>query len=314
MIAVYIIAGLAALWTVFLGAPSLVMYHQIFRRRAPGEPTAENLAPSGIAAHTERILENAERMKSRERTAVKATAADGVVLCGDFYDAGADRTVIFFHGYNTNPMKNFALHANLFLDRGYNALVVRQRAVLDSGGKHNGMGLIERYDVPVWIARARELSPGCSIILYGMSMGASTVAYASGDLDPAVVSAMVLDCGFTSPIDQLTSDCERRHLPKRTLLFLISLFARMLLGIDLRESVREPLSRTKIPAFFMHGDADLTVPVGQGRANFAACASEKEMIELPGASHTEVLLAGGDEAVSRLFEFLEKHGRDDRNL
>ena len=306
MVVLWIALGVAAIWVTFLFAPSFILYRLVFSRKPTAPPTADSLAETVLAPYSERILEDMAFLDALSPERVTVTAKDGAPLVGYYWRRGADKTVILFHGYNTHPAKNFAVHARLFRERGYDVLAVHERGHGESGGAHNGMGLLERYDVPLWVEKARELSPSSRVVLYGTSMGAATVAYASASLDPRSVGAIVIDCGFVSPYEQLRTDASRRRLPPALLMPLISLHARVFLGIRLRERTSDALAKCKIPAFFIHGENDLTVNVDRGRENFNACASEKELLTVPEAAHTTALIAGGEEAQRKLFDFVEK--------
>ena len=310
MVVLLIASGLVLLWAAFVYAPSLLLYRVIFSRRTIEPPTALNLAGTPFAPHADEILDAKAFLAAHLPERVTVTAADGAVLAGDLYRRGEGKTVILFHGYNTHPQKDVGMHAMLFYGRGYDVLVVYERAHGESGGAHVGLGLLERFDVPLWVAKAREESPGCRIVLYGMSMGASSVAYASASLSQNDVSAAVIDCGFTSPYEQLAHDARKRKLPARLLMPLMSLHARVFLRLELRESTSDALAKTEIPAFFLHGEGDMTVPVGCGIKNYEACASEKEALFVPGAAHTAALIDGGEDARKRLLAFIEKHTAD----
>lgn len=305
MVFLWIAAALIAVWVTFIYAPSLVMFRAIFLSRDLAAPTKQSLAATVLAPHTERILKDAAFLSSLSPERVSVKAADGAVLAGCLYKNGGNKTVIFFHGYSTHPMKNFAVHARLFFERGYDVILVFERAHGESGGKMGCMGLLERFDVPLWVAKAKELFPGSPVVLYGMSMGAATVAYASASVDAGDVAAMVLDCGFSSPYDQLSADTKRRKMPAGLLIPLIALHAKVFFHVDMRESAAKTLAKTSIPAFFMHGDCDRTVNIAQGLKNYEACASKKFFLKVPGAAHTAALLDGGKEAQDMMFGFIE---------
>ena len=126
------------------------------------------------------------------------------------------------------------------------------------------------------------------------------------------VKAVVVDCGFTSPYRILSRDCKKRHLPAPLLMPLLSGLVRLKMGIDLHRSTEEALARTKIPAFFLHGEADNVVPPEFGRANFAACASPKEAVFVTGATHTVAYPAGGEALQQKLFAFLDRYIREEK--
>ena len=95
-----------------------------------------------------------------------------------------------------------------------------------------------------------------------------------------------------------------RRLPAPLLMPLIRLLVRSFYGVDLAERTTDHLARTKIPVFFLHGTADLTVPYEQGRANFDACAAPKAFFTGDGAGHTMCFPTEPDRAEAALFAFL----------
>ena len=45
------------------------------------------------------------------------------------------------------------------------------------------------------------------------------------------------------------------------------------------------MAHTDIPILFIHGEADDFVPCAMSRENYAACASPKRLLTIPGAGH-----------------------------
>ena len=118
---------------------------------------------------------------------------------------------------------------------------------------------------------------------------------------------VILDCGYASPYDQLSSEMKKRRLPRILMMPTLLLLARIRPGLNLRTKLSAPLSRTRVPALFLHCEGDKVVPPAQLEENYAACASEKERILVPGGSHTTAFLAGGDEVKRRILAFTERY-------
>lgn len=306
MIVLWILGGLAVLWLIFLFGPAAVACRAVFSRRA-GTSLDAATAPGGdFAPWAELLRGSREALRSRGLREVSIRSGDGLRLVADYCDAGADRTAVLLHGYHSDPMLNLAVQAVAFAARGWNVLLPDQRAHGRSEGERTGLGLLEREDLLAWTDWVRRETGVRHIVAGGVSMGAATVAYAADRLDPETVKALVLDCGFRSPYEQISGDCRKRHLPTALLMPLIRLLAKGSLGLDLRRSVRDSLARTAIPAFFLHGTEDKTVPWSEGKANYEACASKKQFYSVAGAGHAAAFLADRERAEEALFAFLKE--------
>ena len=299
-----ILLTLAALYLIFIAGPAVVAYKTIFPRRA-GTDFEHGVAPEGqFAPYGEILRQGRDELRARKHREVSVRSEEGYRLAADYYDAGSACTAVLLHGYRSDPMLNFAVQGACFARRGYNLLQVYHRAHGPSEGEKTALGLKEQEDLMIWLRWLLQDTETKKIVLYGISMGASTAAYAADRLDPATVKAMVLDCGFTSPDSQISEDCVKRHLPAFLLMPVIRLLAKHRMGIDLRHSVKTPLSRTSVPAFFLHGTEDRTVPYDEGRRNYEACASKKYFYTAQGAGHTAAFLWDPQLAEKTLFAFL----------
>ncbi len=304
MLVLWILLGLALLWLIFLFGPCVVACKTVFSRRA-GTDFEHAVAPGGdFARYAALLTESRDALRARGLREVSTRSADGLRLVGDYCEAGSEYTAVLLHGYHSDPMLNLAVQAARFAGRGWNVLIPDQRAHGRSEGKRSGLGLLEQEDLLAWVRWLRAETPARKLVVYGVSMGAAAAAYASDRLDPETVIALVPDCGFASPWTQLYGDCVKRRLPAALMLPLIRLLAKRDPGVDLRRSVRESLARTSIPAFFLHGTADETVPWAEGKANYEACASKKAFYSVTGAGHTTAFLTDPDRAEEALFAFL----------
>ena len=237
---------------------------------------------------------------------VSVAAKDGVILKADYIDNGGDKTAIFVHGYRANPVRNFSAQCAGFLKRGYNLLLTYARAHGKSGGRVSGMGYREYADVIRWSDWAAENTRG-NIVIYGTSMGASATALASEKLGGRV-KAIVCDCGFTCFYEEMKCDVKwsKNNSAFKLILPVIALLAKAFIGIDLKKPASDSLKNCKIPAAFISGSLDETVPSEMVRANYAACASEKALFVID-AGHADTYEKGGEKLESELFDFIEKY-------
>ncbi len=220
---------------------------------------------------------------------VEIQSRDGLALRGLYYQNGSSKnSVLLMHGYRSAGLMDFGVILPFYLDLGLNILVVDQRAHGKSEGSYITFGSLERYDCADWAAWLdRRVGGEGKIVLDGISMGASTVLLACGLPLPETVTAIVADCGYSSPYEQLRHVAKNMmHLPTWPILPLIEFWARLLGKCSLRVSAADALRRnTTLPVLFVHGDADKFVPCAASRENFEACAAPKELVIVEGASH-----------------------------
>ncbi len=316
MPALYIISAVigtaALLYLIFIFAPSIVFYKKIFNKKSATPLDEIDISKTYFAPFEKEMRDAADRVESTyEMKRVGIEAYDGVTLYADLIDLGFDRTVAFFHGFSATPIINFGMHTERFIAEGYNVLLVYQRAHSVSGGEHCTLGLYESNDVLSWVNWFDGQENIKSVVLYGISMGATTIAYAAKDITSEKVKAIVLDCGYDTPWNQIARDCKRRHLPDFLLLPVINLFFRHGYKDDLRRSAAEALKKNRIPAFFLHGTADMTVDCRDSVLMHESCASEKKLLLAEGLHHTLAFSTGDDKLRKEVFDFLDKYTKGD---
>ena len=301
---IWILLALIGCYAVFVFAPSVVAVLTIFRAK-PGDPLDRMIAPDAqFAPYRKDILAAKERLDRLSRAPVSIRSRDGVPLSGEYFSGGFSRTAILVHGYRTDPAVNFTVQADVFFRHGYNVLLIRQRGHEPGSRVRCGLGLYERYDVAAWNDWALSQNGVRETVLYGISMGAASIGFAAGSLDPERTRALVLDCGYRSPDEQIRLDCKRRNVPAFLLMPWIRLLAKLFLKLDLRTRTDDVLSGTTIPCFFLHGTNDRTVPFETGRAVYARCGAGKAFFTADGAGHTEAFLSDPEKAENALFTFL----------
>ncbi len=301
---IIILLVLIGLYLFFALFPSLTIFLYIFGRKK--QNGLEAVTGSYLEPYSDEIYDASRYFDALEHEKITVTARDGATLYAGYYPAGTGRTAILVHGYRAAPMLNFAIQARDLHKAGFGILFVTQRAHGKSGGKHCGLGLFEQYDLEEWITLMLGRGEK-ELLLYGISMGCSTIAYASERLKDPRIKGMVLDCGFDSPYEQLKSDGKAHHSPWWIMLPHFVLFAKLVLKTDIHRSVKSSLKNSVVPAFFLHGDADRTVNYRCTEENAKVCASTESVLIVPGAEHTMAYYAGESCARERLGVFLAEH-------
>jgi dipeptidyl aminopeptidase/acylaminoacyl peptidase len=142
--------------------------------------------------------------------------------------------------------------------------------------------------------------------LYGGSMGAGSVAFAMGN-EPAVAAGF-LDSPYADILAASTAYAETDGKPGWLVpgaLFVGGLIS----GDDLLGASPARIFREKLagrPVFIVHGDADATIPVDQGRALAQAASDGGSPVEpwiLPGVEHVQAAFIEPEIYERRLTEF-----------
>lgn len=263
--------------------------------------------------YEETILEGKQWLADHGRETVCIQSFDNLCLKAHYIAVpDAKRTVIMFHGWRGTWDYDFAPTAKWFHDTGCNLLLIEERAQGESEGKYISFGLLERRDCLSWVDWLnREYSPE-RIYLYGVSMGAATVLMASGSRTlPENVAGVIADCGYTTPYDILHHTAQHDvRMPEHPSMDVLNYMCRRRMGVDLKEySTLDAMKTIKVPALFIHGEADKFVPCEMTIQNYAACRSPKKLLLVEDAGHCMSFLVHPDAykaAVEEFFAEIEK--------
>lgn len=213
---------------------------------------------------------------------------DGIRLHATWVPAQNPRgTVLLVHGYHSSIYTDFGPVMRLYHDLGMNILMPDHRGHGKSGKTYTTFGVKECKDILTWIGYHNNQLGDYSMVLSGLSMGASTVMFL-GDCElPRNVKYCIADCGFTSPkdiISKVFSDV--MHVPARPFLWATDIFARFFAGFSLSEkSTLQTLKHNHLPFLFVHGLEDDFVPTEMTMMSYEACAGEKHLLLVKGAAH-----------------------------
>ena len=303
----YILLSLIILYIILVPAPAFSFYRSVYGRRKVLPPDDPKLKRPTLEPYLEKVKTDYLWLMEKAPRELSLTAADGITLRADYFEQGSDKTVLMIHGYNADPYINLASQARWFYENGWDLLVIHQRAHSKSGGKKCGMGLLEKDDVLLWVDRLSREAPENKLLIYGISMGGTCVAYISDSIDDPAVFGAVIDCGYISPAIQMERESKRFHLPYKLLGPYMLAFTRLGLKVDLCERTTEHLKNSRIPILFVHGADDPTVPLEQALENYSACGSEKMIVTVDGAAHTTSFLKDKEKVEKAYLSFIGKY-------
>ncbi len=207
-----------------------------------------------------KIINKAQNLFAQDVERVELTSSDGLKLRGIFKAGGGEKLAILVHGYGGNAYQ-MEEYAHIFTSRNYDILAIDQRCHGRSEGQDLTMGEKESQDLQQWIFKMLERNPRYKIVLFGISMGATTVCIASGQNLPSNVVLAIEDCGFDNAYKQLAHVYHKSKFSNKTIFWIFYSFTKQAKAFDLKKvDAGQALKNCKIPMLFIHGDKDDFVP------------------------------------------------------
>ncbi|MDE6020490.1 MAG: alpha/beta hydrolase [Ruminococcus sp.] len=259
------------------------------------------------------ITPNREWLTSQKLEHIAIISHDGLELHADYFPAEkqSDKLVICNHGYTGCGLRDCSSIAVYFHKLGFDCLLVDHRAHGKSGGDYIGFGILDRFDCRSW-TNYIDSRFDCKkkIVLYGVSMGASTVLMASAISGLSEnVKAIIADCAFTSPYDVFSHILKRDyHLPAFPVMNINDALCRQKAGYGFRDySTLDAVKLTKLPILFIHGKEDNFVPTWMSISNYEQCVSEKKLLLIENAAHGAAYYESPKLYEETVKSFIEKH-------
>ncbi|NFL87610.1 alpha/beta hydrolase [Clostridium botulinum] len=223
-------------------------------------------------------------------------------------EENSDKWVIIVHGYTGEGLR-MGSRAKKFYDMGYNIIIPDLRGHGTSEGNYIGMGWHDRKDMIEWINFIVKEDDCSKIILYGISMGASTVMMTAGENLPQNVKLIIEDCGYTSVWDEFSYQLKCMYkLPTFPIMHMASIITKIRAGYTFTEaSALNQIKKCKLPILFIHGDKDNFVPYYMHDRVYDAANCFKEKLIIKEAGHCK-----GDKVNPELYwntieKFIEKY-------
>ena len=262
-------------------------------RECPAQDTLARVAIRGSECpreFLEAMRDGAEALEKQPHQIVELKARDGTLLVGHWFAGeNPERIIVAMHGWRSGWNWDFGMAAPFLLEKGCAILFAEQRGQGGSGGKHMGLGALERHDCLQWVNWvSKNRNPdGLPIYLAGVSMGATTVMLCADMALPDTVKGIIADCGFTSANAICKHVVEHNlHLSYGIRSHMADKLCKQKNRAGLRAcSATDSLARSKVPVLFIHGSDDHFVPISMTYENYKACQSPKSLFIVPGADH-----------------------------
>ncbi len=224
-------------------------------------------------------------------------AADGMIIGGRFYEAGAaSPTMLFFHG-NGEIVADYEDLAPFFLKLGANFLPVDYRGYGKSTGSPTVTGMMRDCHFIFDFVKnyLKEKGFGGPVVVMGRSLGSASALELASSY-PSEVAGLIIESGFAFIVP---------------LMKLLGIRPSMIGVTD--ESAFAHTAKIAAyagPLLVIHAENDHIIPFSDGRALFEASASrEKRFLEILHANHNNIFQFGMREYLDAVRDLLAKAGR-----
>ena len=279
----------------------LKFFGRITRRRIDKETRKNDYA----GPYLEEIFKYRKEVEELPSSELSLASFDHLTLTAQYYEKNSNKTIVMCHGFHANPLNNFAYQIKYFLDHNYNVMVINQRAHKGSEGFFSTYGQKEARDVCSWVQCACNMRNVDTVVVYGISMGATAIAYASENIFNSKVKCLILESAFTS-VEALTSHIlESQHVPAFLFQGGVKFLSRHLAGVTWEHnSTTRSLKKNQIPAIFVHGTKDTIAIEKFFEDNYNACLSKKYKIIVNDAPHALCALKDKDAYLDQINNIL----------
>lgn len=219
-----------------------------------------------------------------------------------------NKYMIFCHGVTENKI-NSVKYMNLFLERGFNAVIYDQRRHGESGGKTTSYGHYEKFDLKTivdWLKmdRGHDLRLG----IHGESMGAVTMLLYAGMIEDGA-DFYIADCPFSDFKEQLAYRLKTEmKLPPKLFLPVADLFIKMRQKYSLGDvSPISVIENIKNPILFIHSQKDDFILPTMTEALYEQKKGPKKLFLAANGVHAQSFNENKEDYEKVLDEFLQDY-------
>ncbi|OMP65945.1 hypothetical protein BTO28_15285 [Domibacillus epiphyticus] len=257
-----------------------------------------------------RFDENAYEQLPKED--VWITSEDGIRIKSVFITpTPGNPYVIFCHGVTEHKV-NSIKYMNLFLKRGFNAVIYDHRRHGESEGAFTSYGHFEKMDLKaVADELVRREGPHVRFGIHGESMGAVTLLLYAGTIEDRA-DFYVADCPFSDFREQLEHQMRREIGGAPRFLLTIAEWSVWLRGrYKLSElTPLEAVKNIKKPILFIHSMDDKFILPRMTEALFEVKEGPKEIYFAPNGAHAQSYNENPEQYEEALNAFLRKYNLD----
>jgi uncharacterized protein len=196
--------------------------------------------------------------------------------------------VIICHGVTENKF-NSIKYMNIFLKRGFNAVIYDHRRHGESGGRTSSYGHFEKFDLKTVVdelkrRKGRDITLG----IHGESMGAATLLLYAGTIEDGA-NFYIADCPFSDFEAQLKHQLRREvPLPSWMVLPIGNAFIKLRGGYRTRDvSPIASVKNIKKPVLFIHSEPDDFIPAAMTKELYKEKEGPKQLYIASNGAHAQ---------------------------
>lgn len=218
----------------------------------------------------------------------------------------SNKWMIFCHGITENKY-NSIKYMNLFLKKGFNAVLYDHRRHGASGGKSSSYGYYEKWDLEAIINELKKRQ-GKDVYfgIHGESMGAVTALLYGGSVkDDAAF--YVADCPFSTLRAQVLYRLrEETPLPSWFVMPIGNAFLKIRDGYCFQDvSPIDAVRQIVHPVMFIHSKLDAFIPASMTQALYEAKPGKKQLWLAEKGGHAQSFNENQEEYETYIDQFLE---------
>ena len=254
-----------------------------------------------------------DKYKNNEIKDVYIKSKDNLKLHAIFVENKKNKGIVIeTHGYRSKPQRDLYAACHEYYNMGYSLLLVDSRACGQSEGKYITFGIKESEDLINWIKYLNKNYKDKSIILAGVSMGATTILMSLKDIKKNMhVKCVISDCAYIIPKDEILYCIKNYfHINGKIFINMINIWSKLIAKFDLKEKdTITSLKNTNIPILFIHGKDDDFVPVENTNKNYELYKGTKEILLIDDANHGLSYLIDPNKYIKTVTKFIKKYNK-----
>ena len=281
----YLIIGLVILFIPYY-ILSIITYNHLIPRGVEKPLNECDLTNTQYKPYINVLYQDMKDMEEKEYKEIEIKAFDGITLKANYYDNKQNKTAILIHGYKATPLNNFSTIGKYLTEMGYNLLMIYQRTHGKSEGKYITFSKREGLDLLEWINYVDSNKKIDEIILYGVSMGSSTLMSISDKIYSEKVKLLVFESGFIKMNRMVKDSLKRKN--KLLLIFYPLVKVHSLCFAHFRLSgydISNKLKDCHYKSLFIHGKEDRLINYKDTIHAFNKKVDNKELLLIDGAGH-----------------------------
>ena len=298
----YLIIGLGIIFITYY-ILSIITFKKLIPRGVEKPLNECDLTNTQYKPYIDILYKDMSDMDNMKYEELSIKSVDGYNLKANYYNFNSNKVAILIHGYKATPLNNFSTIGKYLKDMGYNLLMIYQRAHGKSEGKYITFSKMEGNDLLRWIDYIDNMDNINEIILYGLSMGSSTLMSISNKINSKKVKLLVFESGFIK-INKMVKDSLKRK-NKILMLFypLVKMHSVFISHFNIsNKDISKTLEKCEYKTLFIHGKDDKLINYNDTIHAYDNKHDNKELLLIDGAGHNMCNLYNREVIIKKIEE------------